>query len=95
MATTVVLVKTSIGLGVLGLPASLNTLGMVPGVVCLCIVATINTWSGYMIGAFKKSHPTVYGIDDACGIMFGRVVREAFGVLFCICGLLLYYLCLI
>lgn len=79
------MLKTMIGIGALGIPLSFDTLGMVPGVICLCAIATIITWSDYVIGTFKRRHPTVYSIDDACGMMFGRFARELSGVIFCIC----------
>lgn len=77
--------KTQIGLGVLSIPAVFDTLGFVPGLICLWMVAIITTWSDYMIGVFKLRHREVYGIDDAGGLMFGRVGREVLGVGFCLC----------
>ena len=79
------MMKTQIGLGVLSIPAVFDTLGLVPGVICLCAIAAITTWSDYIIGVFKIRHPAVYGIDDAGGLMFGRAGREIFGIAFCLC----------
>lgn len=79
------MMKTQFGLGVLSIPAVLNTLGLIPGVICVCIIAVITTWSNYMIGVFKLRHREVYNIDDAGALMFGRVGRELFGVIICIC----------
>lgn len=69
------MMKTQIGLGVLAIPSALNALGMVPGVICLVVVAIITTWSRYVIGAFKLQHREIYSIDDAGGIMFGLIGR--------------------
>lgn len=77
--------KTQIGLGVLSIPAAFDTLGIVPGVICLCMIAAITTWSDYIVGVFKLRHPAVYGIDDVGGLLFGRIGREFFGVAFCLC----------
>lgn len=79
------MMKTQIGLGVLAIPSALNALGMVPGVICLVVIAIITTWSGYVIGTFKLQHRQVYSIDDAGGIMFGLVGRSALSVGFCLC----------
>ena len=79
------MMKTQFGLGVLAMPGILDTLGIIPGVICICVVATITTWSNYIVGAFKLRHPEVYGIDDAGALMFGRVGREVFGVAVCLC----------
>lgn len=44
MGTVVIMMKCQIGLGVLGIPSVLHTLGLVPGVIILLIVATMTTW---------------------------------------------------
>ncbi|CZT21413.1 probable neutral amino acid permease [Ramularia collo-cygni] len=76
MGTIVIMMKTQIGLGVLGIPSVLHTLGLIPGVIILVIVATMTTWSGWMVGRFKLLHPEVYNIDDAGFLMGGRIGRE-------------------
>lgn len=85
VGTVILMMKTQIGLGVLAIPSALNALGMVPGVICLVVIAIITTWSGYVIGTFKLQHRQVYSIDDAGGIMFGIVGRSALSVGFCLC----------
>jgi len=79
------MMKTQIGLGVLSIPAVFDTLGMIPGIICLIIIAIITTWSDYMVGVFKIKHPEVYGIDDVGRLLFGRVGREFFGVAYVLC----------
>lgn len=79
------MMKTQIGLGVLSIPAVFDVLGMIPGIICLLAIAVITTWSDYMVGIFKLRHRSVYGIDDAGQLMFGRVGREVLGVAFVLC----------
>lgn len=79
------MMKTQIGLGVLSIPVAFDTLGIIPGVIILCAVAAITTWSDYIVGAFKLRHREVYGIDDAGGLMFGRLGRILFGGAFVLC----------
>lgn len=79
------MMKTQIGLGVLSIPVAFDTLGLVPGVIILCAIAAITTWSDYVIGVFKLRHRDVYGIDDAGGLMFGNPGRYLFGFAFCLC----------
>lgn len=79
--------KTQIGLGVLSIPAVFDALGLIPGIICLCAIAGISTWSDYIVGVFKLNHPEVYGIDDVGEMLFGRVGREVFAVVFCLCEL--------
>lgn len=79
------MMKTQIGLGVLSIPSAFDTLGMIPGLICLLVIAAITTWSDYIVGVFKLRHRQVYGIDDAGQLMFGRIGREILGVAFCLC----------
>lgn len=79
------MMKTQIGLGVLSIPGVFDVLGIVPGVIALCCIAAITTWSDYIVGVFKLRHPEVYGIDDVGRLLFGRVGREFFGIVFCLC----------
>lgn len=65
--------KTQIGLGVLSIPVVFDTLGLIPGIICLITIAVVTTWSDYMVGIFKLRHPEVYGIDDVGHLIFGRV----------------------
>lgn len=78
------MIKTQFGLGVLSIPGAFDALGLIPGIICLCIIATMGTWSNYVIGRFKLRHPEVYNIDDAGELMFGRIGREVLGVGVCI-----------
>nr|XP_031858123.1 uncharacterized protein CI109_006464 [Kwoniella shandongensis]KAA5525195.1 hypothetical protein CI109_006464 [Kwoniella shandongensis] len=71
--------KTQIGLGVLGLPSVLNTLGFVPGILVILAIGLIITWSDLVVGTFKLAHPEVYTIADVGYIIFGPVGREVIG----------------
>lgn len=85
IGTSVLMMKTQIGLGVLSIPAAFDTLGLLPGVICLLTVAIITTWSNYIVGVFKVNHPEVYGIDDASKLMFGTIGREVLSAGFSLC----------
>ncbi|KAK4624772.1 N amino acid transport system protein [Fulvia fulva] len=76
------MMKTQIGLGVLSIPVVFDTLGMIPGVICLIAIAVITTWSDYVVGIFKLNHPEVYGIDDAGKLMFGKPGQYVLGIAF-------------
>ncbi|OAK93889.1 hypothetical protein IQ06DRAFT_90461 [Phaeosphaeriaceae sp. SRC1lsM3a] len=80
--TTVLMLKTQIGLGVLSIPEVFHALGLIPGVICLLVIAAMTSWSNYIIGVFKHRHPDVYGIDDVGRKLFGRVGYEFFGITF-------------
>lgn len=85
IGTTALMLKTQIGLGVLSMPAVFDVLGVVPGVILLCVIGGITSWSDWMVGVFKLKHRHVYGIDDVGEMLFGRIGREFFSVAFCLC----------
>ena len=43
MSTSVLMIKTQMGLGVLSLPSILGTLGMVPGLICIFVIGFMAT----------------------------------------------------
>ncbi|KAK4630125.1 N amino acid transport system protein [Fulvia fulva] len=84
MGGVVLMLKTQIGLGVLGIPLVFDTVGMVPGVICLLAIAIMTTWSDYIVGVFKINHPEVYGIDDVGGLLMGKAGYIIMGTVFCL-----------
>ncbi|KAE8368124.1 transmembrane amino acid transporter protein-domain-containing protein [Aspergillus caelatus] len=85
IGTSVIMMKIQIGLGVLSIPSAFDTLGLIPGVICLLCIAFSTTWSSYIVGVFKLNHREVYGIDDATSLILGPVGREILGA-----GFMLY-----
>ncbi|KAJ5693088.1 hypothetical protein N7462_002511 [Penicillium macrosclerotiorum] len=79
LGTTALMMKTQIGLGLLSIPKVFNTLGIVPGIILLLVIAGMTTWSNWMVGVFKLRHPSIYGIDDVGRMLFGRVGFEVLG----------------
>ncbi|BGP41498.1 hypothetical protein JCM10449v2_005487 [Rhodotorula kratochvilovae] len=80
IGATVLLAKTQIGLGVLSIPSVFQTVGIIPGVIIIVVLAIMTTWSGEVIGKFKLRHPEVYSLSDCGRLMFGRVGDEVFGL---------------
>ncbi|EOA85753.1 hypothetical protein ACJQWK_03472 [Exserohilum turcicum] len=56
----------NVSLGVLALPQALAILGIVPGMLCICLLGIIATYTGYLVGEFKLAHPSVQSYAD-CG----------------------------
>ncbi|KAJ5601473.1 hypothetical protein N7510_011007 [Penicillium lagena] len=79
LGTAVLMMKTQIGLGVLSIPVAFDSLGIIPGIICLIAIAAITTWSDYIIGVFKLRHREVYGIDDVGQMLFGKFGKIVFG----------------
>lgn len=77
--------KSQIGLGVLSIPIAFDSLGIVPGVIILIIIAGITTWSDYMIGVFKLNHPEVYGVGDVGRMIAGRPGMYFLEIVFVLC----------
>ncbi|GAB7328600.1 hypothetical protein MBLNU13_g00544t2 [Cladosporium sp. NU13] len=82
LGTSVLMMKTQIGLGVLSIPLVFDTLGMIPGIIVLIAIAMITTWSDYIVGIFKINHPEVYGIDDVGKVIFGKPGQIVLGTAF-------------
>lgn len=83
------MLKTQIGLGVLSIPQVFHSLGLIPGVIVLLVIATMTSWSNYIVGVFKLRHADVYGIDDVGRKLFGRIGHEFFGITFALCMLII------
>ncbi|TNY23546.1 transmembrane amino acid transporter protein-domain-containing protein [Rhodotorula diobovata] len=84
--TVIFLIKSQIGVGVLGLPSAFSTLGLVPGILVFALFASATMWTDLEIGLFKLNHPQVYSISDCGTLMFGKWCGELFGAaywLFC------------
>ncbi|RYN74316.1 hypothetical protein AA0117_g7055 [Alternaria alternata] len=70
----------NVSLGVLALPQALAILGLVPGLLCICFLGIIATYTGYLIGEFKLAHPSVTCYAD-CGMLIGGPIgREVLAV---------------
>ncbi|KAF2148584.1 transmembrane amino acid transporter [Myriangium duriaei CBS 260.36] len=80
LRTALLMMKTQIGIGALSIPGAFQNLGIVPGVIVLVFIASITTWAGHMVGCFKLAHPQLYGLDDAGGLIFGKVGKEILGI---------------
>ncbi|GAA6034581.1 hypothetical protein JCM8097_005407 [Rhodosporidiobolus ruineniae] len=81
VSTSVLMTKATVGLGVLSLPSSFETLGLVPGILILLFIATITCYTQYIItGPWKQNHPTCYSTLEAGRILWGPVGGEIAGV---------------
>lgn len=76
--------KANVGLGILQIPFVFMTIGLVPGIILLIGMAVLVMWTATYIQSFKINHPQVYGYADIGEVLFGRVGREVFSVIFVI-----------
>ncbi|KAJ4287127.1 hypothetical protein N0V88_007749 [Collariella sp. IMI 366227] len=80
----VVLVAETVSLGILSLPAVIANLGLAPGIVLLVFMGLMSTYSGLVMGEFRKAHPWVESFGDAGEVMgrsigMGKIFQEVFG----------------
>ncbi|CDZ96483.1 Amino acid transporters [Phaffia rhodozyma] len=80
----VLLLKQQVGLGVLSLPATLNTLGVVPGLILIIFFGIVATYGDYVVGQFRVRHPGVHTLGDIGYIVGGKWGRELMGWGFCL-----------
>ncbi|USP76598.1 hypothetical protein yc1106_03872 [Curvularia clavata] len=76
----ILMLAENVSLGVLALPQALAILGIIPGMLCICLLGIIATYTGYLIGEFKLVHPSVQSYADCGQLMSGRVAYEAIAV---------------
>lgn len=74
--------KANIGLGILQIPFVFQTIGLVPGIILLIGMAILVMWTATYVQSFKINHPQVYGYADIGEVIFGKVGREVFSVIF-------------
>ncbi|KAJ5273383.1 Amino acid transporter transmembrane [Penicillium angulare] len=85
----VLMIAQSVSLGVLSLPSSMATLGLVPGCIIIIGIGALTTYTGYVVGQFKLRYPQVHNMSDASEILFGAWGREIFGVAQILCFIFL------
>lgn len=74
----------TVSLGILSLPSVLATVGLVPGIILICVISALATYSGLLLAEFRKQYPFVQNFGDAVGLLgrsigMGGVFREVFG----------------
>lgn len=60
------------------------TLGLVPGIIMILLMGVMSTYSGLMLGEFRKQYPFVQNFGDAVELMgrsvgMGPLFQEVFG----------------
>ncbi|KIY01509.1 uncharacterized protein Z520_03061 [Fonsecaea multimorphosa CBS 102226] len=67
-----VMVAETISLGILSLPAAMATLGIVPGLILLVLLGAMASYTGFVIGQFKRRYPHIHSMACAGGVLFGK-----------------------
>ncbi|GJN93659.1 hypothetical protein Rhopal_006716-T1 [Rhodotorula paludigena] len=69
--SAIMMVKAQLGIGVLTIPSSFHSLGLIPGIIILLVIAVVTTWTDISLGIFKQRHPSVYSLSDCGRVAFG------------------------
>ncbi|WVQ96884.1 hypothetical protein IAU59_003991 [Kwoniella sp. CBS 9459] len=77
---TIIMLKTIIALGVLAMPTVLSATGGVPGALIIFVIGLLTTWTGNVVGQFKRNHPEVYSMDGVGYVLAGKWGREFYSV---------------
>lgn len=85
--TILVLVTNEVGLGILTLPAILQTLGLVPGIIAIVGLGILSGYTAYELLQFYRRHPHVLNLVDMTRVVGGRPLEiiTGLGLLFKIC----------
>ncbi|KAH8171260.1 transmembrane amino acid transporter protein [Sarocladium implicatum] len=70
--TSFVLITNQVGIGILSLPGSLQTLGIVPGVIAIIGLGLLSTYTAYEMLQFQQRHPHCLNFVDMCRVVGGR-----------------------
>ncbi|KAI1484393.1 aromatic and neutral aliphatic amino acid permease [Biscogniauxia mediterranea] len=70
-----VMIAETVSLGILSLPAVIANLGLAPGIVLIFVMGVLSTYSGYVLGEFRRQYPWVQSFGDA-----GEVLGRPFGM---------------
>lgn len=59
-------------------------MGLVPGIILICVISALATYSGLLLAEFRKQYPFVQNFGDAVGLLgrsigMGGVFKEVFG----------------
>ena len=70
----------NVSLGVLALPQALAILGIIPGLLCICFLGLIATYTSWLIGEFKLTYLSVQSFPDCGEFIAGPVGREVMAI---------------
>ncbi|KAF2441637.1 hypothetical protein P171DRAFT_434289 [Karstenula rhodostoma CBS 690.94] len=74
--TGILMIAETISLGVLALPQTLASLGLILGILLIIILGIIAGYTAYLIGEFKLAHPGVQSFADCGELIAGPIGRE-------------------
>ncbi|KAE8152087.1 amino acid transporter [Aspergillus avenaceus] len=76
----ILMIAETVSVGVLSLPATLATIGLIPALILIVGLGLVSTYSGYVIGQFRQRYPFVHSMADAGFILMGPIGRAVIEV---------------
>jgi amino acid permease len=73
----VLLITIEVGIGILSLPAALQTLGLIPGIIAILGLGSLTTYCGYILVQFYRRYPMVTNLVDCA-----YIISKPFGIFF-------------
>jgi amino acid permease len=80
----IIFVTNEVGIGMLSLPAALNTLGFFPGILCIVAMGMLSLYTAYNLIQYWRKYPYMINIVDFGRVLGGRWVEGVFAVGFLI-----------
>lgn len=81
-AAAFLIAKAQFGIGVLSIPSTFHTLGLVPGIISLLILGAITTYGGCLTTELRLRYPHVHSVGDLGYMFFGPIGGFLFGWLY-------------
>jgi len=82
--TVIIFLTNEIGIGILSLPAALNTLGFFPGIVCIIGMGMLSLYTAYNLIQYWRKYPYMLNIVDYGRVLGGPWLECVFAVGFLI-----------
>jgi len=86
-STALVLITNQVGMGILSLPAQLQVLGIVPGVITIVGLGLLSTYTAYELLQFYRRYPHVVNVVDMAKVVGGKPLEivVAIGMMIKLC----------
>lgn len=76
----ILLITNQVGIGILSLPGTMQTLGIVPGVIAIIGIGLLSTYTAYVLLQFYRAHPHVVNMADMARVVGGRPLESVVAV---------------
>ncbi|KAF2646503.1 hypothetical protein P280DRAFT_387238 [Massarina eburnea CBS 473.64] len=78
----IIFVTNEVGIGMLSLPAALNTLGFFPGILCIIVLGMLSLYTAYNLVQYWRKYPYMLNIVDYGRALGGPWVEGIFAIAF-------------